>query len=122
MNQPISWVKSILYDGLNKQPNLLGKINTECVLSYIYPATGLKRTQTSGFSSFLCCAKGNQHPIFGGAYLKKKSNDLFLFWMYTNKSKPFTIPIIFMTKRREKNQVIAPAPHALTFKHSTLTM
>ncbi len=27
MNQPISWVKSTHYDGLNKQPNLLGKIN-----------------------------------------------------------------------------------------------
>ncbi len=45
MNQPISWVKSTLYDGLNKQPNLLGKINPKCVLSYIYPALGLKTTQ-----------------------------------------------------------------------------
>ncbi len=37
MNQPISF-KSTLYDGLNKEPNLLGKINPKCVLSYIYPA------------------------------------------------------------------------------------
>ncbi len=37
-NKPISWVKSTIYDGLNKQPNLLGKINPKCVLSYIYPA------------------------------------------------------------------------------------
>ncbi len=44
MNQPISWVKSTLYDGLNKQPNLLGKINPKCVLSYIYPDLGLKTT------------------------------------------------------------------------------
>ncbi len=36
MNKPISWVKSTIYDGLNKQPNLLGKINPKCVLSYIY--------------------------------------------------------------------------------------
>ncbi len=44
MNQPISWVKSTLYDWLNKQPDLLGKINPKCVLSYIYPALGLKTT------------------------------------------------------------------------------
>ncbi len=44
MNQPISWVKSTLYDGLNKQPNLLGKINPKCVLSYIYQI-GLFLTQ-----------------------------------------------------------------------------
>ncbi len=49
MNQPISWVKSTLYDGLNKQPNLLGKINPKCVLSYIYPALGLKTTQIGLF-------------------------------------------------------------------------
>ncbi len=29
----------------------------------------------------------------------QKRKYLFLLWMYTNKSKPFTIPIIFMTKR-----------------------
>ncbi len=49
MNQPISWVKSTLYDGLKKQPNLLGKINLKCVLSYIYPALGLKTTQIGLF-------------------------------------------------------------------------
>ncbi len=32
MNKPISWVKSTIYDGLNKQPNLLGKINPKCTL------------------------------------------------------------------------------------------
>ncbi len=37
-NKPISWVKSTIYDGLHKQPDLLGKINPKCVLSYIYPA------------------------------------------------------------------------------------
>ncbi len=45
MNQPIGWVKSTNYVGLNKQPNLLGKINPICVLSYIYPALGLKTNQ-----------------------------------------------------------------------------
>ncbi len=49
MNQPISWVKSTLYDGLNKQPNLLGKTNPKCVLSYIYPALGLKTNQIGLF-------------------------------------------------------------------------
>ncbi len=44
MNQPIGWVKSTLYDWLNKQIDLLGKINPKCVLSYIYPALGLKTT------------------------------------------------------------------------------
>ncbi len=48
--------------------------------------------------------------------------------MYTNKSRPFTIPIIFMTRGvastvgRGINPVIAPATHAHTFKHSTFTM
>ncbi len=37
MNQPIGWDKSTLYIGLNKLPNLLGKINPKFVLSYIYP-------------------------------------------------------------------------------------
>ncbi len=42
----ISWVKSTIYDGLNKQSNLMGKINPKCVLSYIYPAQiGLFLTQ-----------------------------------------------------------------------------
>ncbi len=34
--------ESTHYDGLNKQPNLLGKINPKCVLSYTYPVLGLK--------------------------------------------------------------------------------
>ncbi len=49
MNQPISSVKLTLYDGLNKQPILLGKINPKCVLSDIYPALGLKTTQIGLF-------------------------------------------------------------------------
>ncbi len=57
MNQFISWVKSTLYDGLNKKTNLLGKINPKCVLSYIYPALGLKTTQIRLFLTqcFLEC-------------------------------------------------------------------
>ncbi len=31
-NKPISWVKSSINDGLNKQSNLLGKINPKCTL------------------------------------------------------------------------------------------
>ncbi len=33
------------YFFLDKQPNSLGKTNPKCVLSYIYPALGLKTTQ-----------------------------------------------------------------------------
>ncbi len=33
-NKAIRWVKSSINDGLNKQSNLLGKINPKCVLSY----------------------------------------------------------------------------------------
>ncbi len=64
-NKPISWVKSTIYDGLNKQPDLLGKINPKCVLSYIYPAQiGLFLTQCfleyAEFISLLCFAKLKQ--------------------------------------------------------------
>ncbi len=64
-NKPISWVKSTIYDGLNKQPDLLGKINPKCVLSYIYPAQiGLFLTQCfleyAEFFSLLCCGKLKQ--------------------------------------------------------------
>ncbi len=31
-NKAISWVKSSINDGLNKQSNLLGKINPKCTL------------------------------------------------------------------------------------------
>ncbi len=32
-------------------------------------------------------------------HILQKHKDLFVLWTYTNKSKPFAIPIIFMTKR-----------------------
>ncbi len=59
MNQSISWVKSTLYDGLNKQPNSLGKINPKCVLFYIYSALGLKTTHIGLFLTqcFLECSE-----------------------------------------------------------------
>ncbi len=41
--------KSTQLPGLNKQHSLLGKINPKCVLSYIYPALGLKTTQIGLF-------------------------------------------------------------------------
>lgn len=37
-------MKPTHYTGLNKQPNLLGQFSPACVLSYIYPAIGLKTT------------------------------------------------------------------------------
>ncbi len=75
MNKPISWVKSTIYDWLNKQPNLLGKINPKCVLSYIYPAQiGLFLTQCfleyAEFISLLCFAK-----------LKQTAESCFLFFV-----------------------------------------
>ncbi len=92
MNQPISGVKSTLYDGLNKQPNLLGKINPKCVLSYIYPPLRLKTTHiglflTQCFSEYAefqfifvlreWKADGRKrHHIFGWLILQK-SKDLF---------------------------------------------
>ncbi len=36
-NKAISWVKSSINDGLNKQSNVLGKINPKCSLLF-YPA------------------------------------------------------------------------------------
>ncbi len=80
-NKPISWVKSTIYDGFNKQPNLLGKMNPKCVLSYIYPAQiGLFLTQCfleyAEFISLLCCTKLKQtaeklHSILLSYFTKK---------------------------------------------------
>ncbi len=52
--------------------------------------------------SLLCCAKLKQTAercILFFSYFTKKQRYFFLLFMYTNKSRPFTIPIIFMTKR-----------------------
>ncbi len=68
-NQPIRWVKSTLYDGLNKQPNVLDKIIPKCVLSYIYPALGLKTTQC--FLEYAEFFVRKRHPIFLGLFYKK---------------------------------------------------
>ncbi len=81
--------------------------------------------------SLLCCAKSKQTAercILFFVLFYKKAKIIFLLFMYTNKSRPFTIPIIVMTERscfhckKGINPVIASAPHALTFKHSTFTM
>ncbi len=82
-NKPISWVKSTIYDGLDKQPDLLGKINPKCVLSYIYPAQiGLFLTQCfleyAEFISLLCCAKLKQTA---------ESGILFFVLFYQKKSE-----------------------------------
>ncbi len=55
-------------------------------------------------SSFFCAAPKETWWQEAATYIcfwliLQKRKDLFLLWMYTNKSKPFTIPIIFMTKR-----------------------
>ncbi len=52
--------------------------------------------------SLLCCAKLKQTAercILFFFLFYKQAKIIFLLFMYTNKSRPFTIPIIFMTKR-----------------------
>ncbi len=52
--------------------------------------------------SSLCCAKLKQTAescILFFFLFYKKTKIIVLLFMYTNKSRPFTIPIIFMTKR-----------------------
>ncbi len=52
--------------------------------------------------SLLCCAKLKQTAercIQFFFLFYKKAKIILLLFMYTNKSRPFTIPIIFMTKR-----------------------
>ncbi len=52
--------------------------------------------------SLLCCAKLKQTAercILFFFLFYKKAKLIFVLFMYTNKSRPFTIPIIFMTER-----------------------
>ncbi len=112
-NKPISWVKSNIYDGLNKQPDLLGKINPKCVLSYIYPAQiGLFLTQCfleyAEFISLLCCAKLKQTAesciLFFVLFYQKKSEfnnkmrligDLFFLSLALSKKHVFYTRIAY---------------------------
>ncbi len=123
MNRPISGVKSTLYDGLNKQPNLLGIINPKCVLSYIYPAFGLKTTQFGLFLTkcFFRVCRVSVHfwqkaaSYFFGLFYKKakicfycectqiKAN-LLQFWLSSWLGR-----VVASTVRKGKNQVIAAA-------------
>ncbi len=94
-NKAISGVKSSINDGLNKQSHLLGKINPKCTL--LSSPDWVCRV-----CSLLCCAKLKQTAescILFFFLFYKKAKIIFLLFMYTNKSRPFTIPIIFMTKR-----------------------
>ncbi len=62
MNQPISWVKSTLYDGLNN-PICWVKLTPNVFCSIrIYPALGLKTTQIGLFFNpvFLECGTSFQ--------------------------------------------------------------
>ncbi len=103
-NKPISWVKLSINDGLNKQSNLLGKINPKCTLlpSPNWVVLNPVFFRVCRVCSLLCCVKLKQTAerciLFFLSYFTKKQR-LFFYWMYTNKSKAFTIPIIFMTKR-----------------------
>ncbi len=49
----------------------------------------------------------------------KKAKIIFLLFMYTNKSRPFTIPIIFMTKRSCFHCWKRNTSSLSSFKHST---
>ncbi len=74
-NKAITWVKSSINDGLNKQSNLLGKINPNCTL---LPAqTGLFWTQClqSLFIIVLREIKADgrkMHSIFLSYFTKKQ--------------------------------------------------
>ncbi len=115
-NKAISWVKSFINDGLNKQSNLLGKIIPKCTL---LPSLFLNPVffRVCRVCSLLCCAKLKQTAescILFFFLFYKKAKIIFVLFMYTNKSRPFTIPIIFMTKMscfhwRAINPVIASA-------------
>ncbi len=64
-----------------------------------------EKLQQAAYSEFIFCAAPKETWWQEAAtyicfwLILQKRKDLFLLWMYTNKSKPFTIPIIFMTKR-----------------------
>ncbi len=103
-NKAISWVKSSINDGLNKQSNLLGKINPKCTLlpSPNWFVLNPVFSRVCRVCSLLCCAKLKQtqkDAFYFLSYFTKKQRLFFLLWMYTNKSRPFTIPIIFMHGR-----------------------
>ncbi len=61
-NKPISWVKSTIYDGFNKQPDLLGKINPKCTLlpSPNWFVLNPVFFRVCRVCSLLCCAKLKQ--------------------------------------------------------------
>ncbi len=60
------------------------------------------------------------HSIF--FLILQKAKKLFLLFMYTNKSRPFTIPIIVMTKRSCFHCWKGNKSSLSSFKHSTFTM
>ncbi len=111
-NKAISWVKSSINDGLNKQSHWLGKINPKCSL-FFYPAQiwfvlNPVLFRVSRVCSLLCCAKLKQTAercILFFFLFYKKAKIILLLFMYTNKSRPFTIPIIFMTRDGYRNSV-----------------
>ncbi len=79
--------------------------------------------------SLLCCAKLKQTAesciLFFFLFYKKAK--IILLFMYTNKSRPFTIPIIFMTKRScfhcwKRNKYSDCFSDAFAHMHSTFTM
>ncbi len=58
--------------------------------------------RVSKVCSLLCCAKLKhtaESCILFFLLILQKSKVLFLLWMYITSYKPFTIPIIFMTKK-----------------------
>ncbi len=123
-NKAISWVKSSINDGLNKQSNLLGKINPKCTLLpspnwFVFNPVFFRVCRVC---SLLRCAKLKQTAercILFFFLFYKKAKIIFLLFMYTNKSRPFTIPIIFMTKRSCFHCWKGNKSSLSSFKHST---
>ncbi len=75
-----------LYDGLNEQPNLLGKINPKCVLSYIYPARGLKKIQIGLFLT-QCFLEYAEFQFIFVLREKQMEESGILFWAYFTKKQ-----------------------------------
>ncbi len=76
-----------LYDGLNEQPNLLGKINPKCVLSYIYPARGLKKIQIGLFLAQCFLEYAEFKFIFVLRERNKRKKAASFFGLILQKSK-----------------------------------
>ncbi len=123
-NKAISWVKSSINDGLNKQSNLLGKINPKCTLlpSPNWFVLNPVFFRVCRVCSLLCCAKLKQTAescILFFVLFYKKANNFFYCLCTQIKADLLQFQlsswprVVASTVRRGINPVLAPAAHAL---------